>query len=284
MNETIPAFSNDPEENLSMENAFLKMKIAAQFGGDFGTMEGLPPGIENQFLKNVLQFETNTANKPTLAKKLREMIGNPSFTSSPEIPDEALTAALETVNNYYKKHGHQVDFLAEYPDRLKYEFLVEELLDHECEDSFMIDGMTSYHIYEEFHRNHAYAIEEQNRTFIEAWFRKDATVFEQLLATQIPLGTDELLDQSQVIKKIADMFDSFVSFENCVWVMDQLSYDLDEEEGLGMAFAEGGMKYDAVIESGELIHFEGPLKIYFALEGYYWNVIFFHIPGFVWKQ
>ena len=49
--------SDDPEENLRMENELLKLKLQAQFGASPGTSEGLPPGIENEFLKNVYAFE-----------------------------------------------------------------------------------------------------------------------------------------------------------------------------------------------------------------------------------
>lgn len=44
-------FSYDPEENLCMQNDFLKMKMMAESGAWFGGEGGLPPDIENQFLK-----------------------------------------------------------------------------------------------------------------------------------------------------------------------------------------------------------------------------------------
>ena len=50
-------FSDDPEENLRMQNDFLKMKMMAESGAIFGGVEGLPPEIENQFLNNILEFE-----------------------------------------------------------------------------------------------------------------------------------------------------------------------------------------------------------------------------------
>ena len=55
-------FSDDPEENLRLQNDFLKMKMMAESGAWFGGEEkvGLPPDIENQFLKNVMEFEKVT--------------------------------------------------------------------------------------------------------------------------------------------------------------------------------------------------------------------------------
>ena len=52
-------FSDDPEENLRMQNDFLKMKMMAESGAFFGGEGGLPADIENQFLKNIMEFEKN---------------------------------------------------------------------------------------------------------------------------------------------------------------------------------------------------------------------------------
>ena len=146
----------------------------------------------------------------------------------------------------------------------------------------MMPGMSCNYIYEEFHPNHAYDIEEQARKFIDAWFKQDSTAFEHLLADKIPLNPQNLLAQGEVIQRMQHVFDSFVSFENCEYIIGQLSYDIDEEQGLAMAFAEGAVRYDGIMENGESVHFEGPMKIYFALGGYYWDVMFFVMPGFKW--
>ena len=44
-------FSDDPQENLRIENDFLKLKLKAQFGDGFfmDSNADLPPEIENQF-------------------------------------------------------------------------------------------------------------------------------------------------------------------------------------------------------------------------------------------
>ncbi|MES2775803.1 MAG: hypothetical protein V4722_16635 [Bacteroidota bacterium] len=283
MSVELQKFSNNPEENFRMENEFLKMKLAAQFGGDFGNMSGnLPPEIENQFLKNVLQFENHVAGKQPEMKKVKELIGNPELTDSASLPNDALAEALQQVNRHYQEHGYNVNFVADYPDRIKYEFMTGELLEHETDSSFMMPGMICNFIYEEFHPNHAYDIEEQARKFINAWLQQDIKAFELLLGDNIPLDPHQLLTQAEVIQRIQHVFDSFVSFKNYDYIIDEVSYDMDEEQGLAMAYAEGAIKYDAIMESGEILHFVGPMKIYFAL-GYYWDVMFFVMPGFKWK-
>jgi hypothetical protein len=43
-------FSENPEENLRMQNDFLKMKMMAELGAFFGGESNLPSDVENQFL------------------------------------------------------------------------------------------------------------------------------------------------------------------------------------------------------------------------------------------
>jgi len=283
MAEDLQKFSDDPTENYCMENEFLRMKIAAQFGGDFGTMSGgLPPDIENQFLKNVLNFENHAAAEPLAYKTVNEILGKPAFTPGKDLAPNDLGIALKKVHELYAVYNLQVNFISDYPDMVKYEFMTQELLDHESDTNFAMPGMTCNYIYEEFHPNHGYDLEEQAVGFISAWFQKDLAAIGNLLTKKIPLDQHTIIDKDEVLKKIIQLFDSFSSFQNCDYIIGQLSYDLDPDEDTGMAYAEGGIKYDGIMETGEAIHFEGPMKIYFAKEGYYWDVIFFHFPGFKW--
>ena len=51
-------FSDDPEENLRIENEILKLKMQAERNAMFGdNSEDLPPEVEAEFLKNVQLFE-----------------------------------------------------------------------------------------------------------------------------------------------------------------------------------------------------------------------------------
>ena len=54
--------SDDPEENLRMENELLRLKMQAELGGNSFTSPGLNPQIENEFLKNVVDFDNSHAN------------------------------------------------------------------------------------------------------------------------------------------------------------------------------------------------------------------------------
>lgn len=54
--------SNDPEENLRMQNELLRLKVRAELGA-------IPQITDSEFLKNMLQFETATRKRNKLKFK-----------------------------------------------------------------------------------------------------------------------------------------------------------------------------------------------------------------------
>lgn len=46
--------------------------------------------------------------------------------------------------------------------------------------------------------------------------------------------------------------------------------------------AEGAVKYDAVLTTGETVHLEGPFKLYLSNEDGWWSIFYFVFPGFDW--
>ena len=55
-----------------------------------------------------------------------------------------------------------------------------------------------------------------------------------------------------------------------------------KEEDSGFGFTEGMIKYDAVMENAEIIHYEGPYKLYMQRIDKYWDIFYFIMPGFAW--
>ena len=47
--------SDDPEENMRMENELLQLKLKAELGAETYISGNFPPSVENDFLKNELQ-------------------------------------------------------------------------------------------------------------------------------------------------------------------------------------------------------------------------------------
>ena len=80
--------SDDPEENLRVENELLRLKMQAELGGNSYTSPGLDPQIENEFLKNVMAFENSHANSQPAT--VFDILGKPYFKK----PDSSFTLIL----------------------------------------------------------------------------------------------------------------------------------------------------------------------------------------------
>src|ERR1700679_1082152 len=164
--------SNDPEENLRIENELLKLKLKAELGAEPFSVSDISPEIENEFLKNVLAFEHNFANsKPA---KVYDLLGKPSFKKSDDLNDDELEQELTALVDVMAKKNIEVYFgdNDEYDSRTQYQFITKELFYHES--TFVpMPGMTTYFDYEEFHPNHKKEIERRAIKFLSAWLEKD---------------------------------------------------------------------------------------------------------------
>jgi hypothetical protein len=270
-------FSEDPDEQLRIENEILKLKIQAELGGDFEGEASLPPEVENTFLKNVLEFEHKQANAPV--KTLFEILGEPYLRKHFELTDAEIVEHLNELENLMEEKGIIVDYATDYPARTKFQFITEELFQKEAPD-IDIPGMTMHYIYEEFHPNHSLDIESITTSFFNNWMNKSFNESSVELAHDMILEDGSILSSDQVIESMRMLFDSYETFSNTSYSIDTISYEL-HEKGTGLGFSEGVVAYDALLESGEVQHYQGPFKLYMQYDGF-WSVFFFTWPGFIW--
>jgi hypothetical protein len=265
--------SDDPEENLRMENELLRLKLKAELGGESYTSGGLNPEIENEFLKNVMAFEHNFANaKPA---KVYDLAGKPAFKKAADLNDEEIEIELEKITDLLSEKNIEVYFGDGYDSRTQYSFITGELFDHET--TFMaMPGMTTCFDYEEFHPNHKKAIENHALKFLTAWLERDIEACGWELAHHAILPDGKLLSKPEVLKKIELFFESFTAFTDEKYEFFDIGFDLEA----GMGHAEGGIKYRAVLENGETIPFGGAFKLYFSLEREYWSIVYMVLTGF----
>ncbi|VAX15953.1 hypothetical protein MNBD_IGNAVI01-208, partial [hydrothermal vent metagenome] len=148
-------YSEDAEKFfLNEENKKKRKELEEKFGGDFHKAEDsdLPPEIENEFLKNVEEFERQHENAKNI--KVIDLIGNPKFKKIDELSGKALSDAIDEVLDLYGKHEINISVIEEeeVSDSDFYVFLTEELPEEETENIRM-PGWTTNYIYEEFHPN-----------------------------------------------------------------------------------------------------------------------------------
>ena len=150
--------SSKEEENLKNENEFLKMKLMLEQGAQFGTMQAdseLPAGIENQFLRNVMEFEKQFEEQKTI--KVFDKIERPNhFKPVNEIPDDEIENAWNNLDEYLRKYSIELSVCSpNISDRELYRFTTEELFDHEMDD-MNVPGMMSCFTYDEFYPDYKY--------------------------------------------------------------------------------------------------------------------------------
>lgn len=152
-------------DKLKDENDFLKMKIMLENGAHLNGNEemDLRPDIENEFLKNIIEFEKQFQLHKTI--RVFDKIGRPHhFKPINEIPDAEIEQAWQNLSAHMSEYGVELSACSpKITPRELYRFTTEELFEHEMED-MDIPGMMSCFIYDEFHPDHEY---ENTKTAIE---------------------------------------------------------------------------------------------------------------------
>jgi hypothetical protein len=267
--------SDDPEENLRIENELMKLKLQAELGAKSFSASEIDPGIENEFLKHVMAFEQNWANaKPA---KVYDLLGKPDFKLSAELSDEELEVALDQLCDLLSEKSMQVYFDDEVDSRTRYQFITEELFEHET--TFVpVEGMTSCFDYEEFHPNHKKDIERRAEEFITQWFKRTLDEKSWELSDQFILPDRRLLSKAEIAAQCKKIFDAYTGFADGEFKIIDIGFQLEEFSGLG--HAEGVVKYEAGLENGESVRIGGPFKLYMTLDTGWWSIFHIIFPGF----
>jgi hypothetical protein len=235
--------------------------------------------VENQFLKNMMAFEENHQNAEYTT--VYETIGKPAYKPVDELKPEEITGALEQVTDAMEQHGINLDICdGPYPDDVIYKFITEELFSHEIEKESAFGNGWNF-IYEEFHPNDKAEIEKNTHSFLQHWFTRDFNEYSSELAYHFITAEGNQLDRITMLDKIKIFFDAFEGFKDDGYNIDEIKFELHGADS-GIGHAEGMLKYDAVMENGEIIHYEGPYKLYMQREDKWWTIFYFVMPGFQW--
>jgi hypothetical protein len=202
MNENENPENEFPKQNLEDEIRFKKLKLKMESNAVFKNEDSkLPAEIENQFLDYVIEFEKQIEN----AKKISvfEKIGKPKFKPISELKNKkALKKALDEMLDVMSEHNIVLNHLCDYENQeaLIYNFITNELFFHEMDD-ISIPGMVSNFIYEEFHPNHQYYLENQTDDFIKMFLDKEDDFYEKF--------HEKDADNHDQINTFRSLFDKF---------------------------------------------------------------------------
>jgi hypothetical protein len=269
----------DPEKSLRIENEILQMKLRAEFGGYCSGTGNLPPELENEFLKTVLEFERRY--KDVKCIPVAQLIGNPPLKKAEDLSDQAIVIELERVNTLLRSKQIVVSFLRGRDARFQYRFITEELMQFETEN-IVLPGMTRYFVYEEFHPDHEMTIRDRTMNILASWFERCPSMIEIYLSNQFIQPDGKIFGRSEQIKRMEEWMSAYTRFEDCGYTITKLGFVMknDDPRIRAMGHSEGKMKYVAVKPDGDRVLFEGPFKIYFSCEGNWWSSFFFYMPGF----
>ena len=273
-------FSEDPVENLRIENEILKLKMQAERDAIFGgNMEDLSPEVEAEFLKNAQLFEESFDNAKEIT--IYECIGSPSYKNSDELKPEDVKPEIERIMELLHSKNIILEVLGQYDLSVIYKFITEELFREKIREVNFPGYLHSF-VYEEFYPNHGIDIGNTAQVFLNHWFEKEFNESNTEFATQIITAEGKMFSKQEVIAKLYNCQNSYHRFSNIKFKGSDTGFEWDDEEKRGIGHAEGMFSYDAEIENGEIIHIEGPFKLYMSNDDGNWRIFYFVFPGFMW--
>ena len=207
-------------EELGTENELLKLKMMAEFGGDFVGGEDLPPDLENQFLKQVMSFhKLHDTSKITTVYKF---IGEPEYNHVNDLSEKEIVRDLKKLMNLMNKNGVSLSVLGDTPKREIYRFITAELFKHEIED-VRVRGWVNQFVYEEFHPNPDYDVRTAVLYGLQSIFNRGHIFVEDQYSEEMKDAIGLSMETEDFHEKIEDFWSRFNNVK-----LDQ--YDLEKVE------------------------------------------------------
>lgn len=214
-------------DDIAEENSFLKMKMLAEFGGDFMEDEKVPPEVENEFLKQVINFQKQQNSAKTTT--VYEYIGSPEYNHLSDLSEKELKVQLKKLMSLMRRKQVVLEFMSSVTDKEIYRFITEELFKHRMDD-IKVKGWINHFVYEDFHPNAELEIKTAVHYLILYLFDKSTPLFaehfNEEMKDHLGLGTDAF--------DIDDKVQEFKSRYNNVRLInyDFLTLQVDKESGI----------------------------------------------------
>jgi hypothetical protein len=269
-------FSEDPEEQLRIENDLLRLKLQVETGTNIHDLDDIPAEVENMFLHHILAFERQLGNQKE--ESVYTILGEPrQFRKEAELDDSEIEAALDELQQYLSERNFVVIFIANYPARLKYRFITEELFLHQTR-RVDLPEMVNHFIYEEFHPNHDLLLIDLTQDFLGFWMEKNVEELYFLLGAELRAhcGGAEI---SEICPHIRNVLDAYQSFENGSFDITEIECRTNEN-GVpeGKARIQGNVYYDAILENGDTQTIAGTFRLQASYDIGFWEICGFSLP------
>lgn len=186
-------------DEVSDENEFLKLKMMAEFGGNFVGSDDIPPEVENQFLKQIITFHQQ--NEGAAKISIYKFIGEPEYNHVHDLSDKEVKRELKKIMRRLNKYGVTLDVLAPTtPESEIYRFVTEELFKLEVSD-IKVKGWTNQYVYEDFYPNAEYDIKSAVHHIILGLFDKNAQLFDEFVVEDLKDNLGLMTDPEELRSK-----------------------------------------------------------------------------------
>ena len=246
-----------PHLSAAQEKEFRKLEVLMGPGGNvFERMnQDLSVEIEGQFLDYVDDFDRAFKNRKRIS--VYDKIGRPEFEEACYLNDDEIVVALRKIEGMLEAYNIVLDVICDYEnrERLLYTFITEELFLKETDD-MNVRGMVTHFIYEEFHANHLYGIEEGCRSFLKSYFDKASDYYELYVKNDF----EDPMELSAFRAAFGSLWMGRLEFVEIIY---------DSEE----AMASFDIEFTGVMKrSSEILSFTGEGTITFDYKYGYWYV------------
>ena len=212
---------------LGTENELMKLKMMAEFGGNFIGSEDIPPEVENQFLKQIINFHKQHESSHLIT--VHKFIGEPGYNHVNDMSDKQVEKELKRLLKIMEKSGVSLSVLAETPKREVYRFVTEELFKHEIED-VKVKGWINQFIYEEFHPNPDYDVKNAVYYCLQSIFNKSNAIFEDHLSEEMKDSIGLSMEVEDFRERIENFWSQFFSVK--LEQYDFVKVELDKTAGV----------------------------------------------------
>jgi hypothetical protein len=203
------------EENLQMENQFLKMKMMLEHGAQFGSSKDLPAAIENDFLRSVMEYEKQFEKGERIT--VFDKLGKPNqFRPVNEIADNEIDQEWISLFEFMQERGIELSVCSPNVNaRELYRFTLEELFEAET-DNISLPGMMTCFIYDEFHPDDKY---ENARVAVEDcihYFFDKEFFFEHHFAQSVQVNQHRNLSRDElkfIVQNFKKQYEEIVPME-----------------------------------------------------------------------
>ena len=160
---------NDSDE-IKADNELLKLKLETEHGMLMSESFGLPPQMENIWLKQIYDFEKQFRNAERVP--IYDFIKRPSFKPIESLTDREIPGELNRLMEIMRSYGVSLDCICEYEPAVIYRFVTEEFFKKEM-DNIELKGMIHGFIYEEYHPNYDHDLRTRVEDFIKSLLERD---------------------------------------------------------------------------------------------------------------